>query len=92
MAALKKIKNGYIGGARSGFVEILSIFFALNINSFFFLLFYRVVMGNISDFSSYTSVSKLEFQDESTKELLAAVGVMPRSLPQDMAAFCDSGR
>ncbi|KAL3118009.1 hypothetical protein niasHT_005252 [Heterodera trifolii] len=59
LGALKKIKNGYIGGA-------------------------RVVMGNISDFSSTTSVSKLEFQDGSVEQLFTTNGeAQPRSLPRE---------
>lgn len=59
LGALKKIKNGYIAGA-------------------------RVVMGNISDFSSTTSISKLQFHDGTLEELFAGDGMaLPRSLPQE---------
>lgn len=41
-------------------------------------------MGNISDFSTTTSISKLEFQDDSLEEFFAMDGAtLTRSLPQE---------
>lgn len=84
LGAIKKIKNGYIGGAR-----YLNYYYIFKI--FLTFLFFRVVMKNISDFFRTTSISNFDLQVSSIENLFKHERrSLPRSLKTIRPSFDDS--